>query len=68
MKGCPWMWVKGSNAVLITWSGPSGFCSSLMACRRGEEARGRERKGEETRLPGGKGGKNDLAGNNNSNL
>lgn len=52
------------NAVLVTWSEPSGFCSSLMACRK---RRGRERRGEETRQPGGKGGKNDLAGNNNSN-
>lgn len=25
MKGCPWMWVKHLEAVLITWSG----CSSL---------------------------------------
>lgn len=36
------MWVKG----LITWSGPSGFSSSLMAYRK---RRGRERKGEKGR-------------------
>lgn len=39
------------------------ICLSCSRPARG----GAVRKGEEGRPPGGKGGKNDLAGNNNSN-
>lgn len=55
------MSIDVGQMLQITWSGSS---RSAVQGLQEEEPRGREREG---RQPGGKGGKSDLAGNNNSN-